>query len=467
MHELFTLPEFFQLLSYHLDCLSLSSCILVSRHWSEMLTPQLWGRFGSMAPTLKPDGHVQSLWERFSEGTRLSADEVKIVQVLVDKNNRHLQTVVIRSPQVFQIYQAHCTNLRVIHCEWRRPEVSLVDEEVERVRQDIERFVKQQQSCLHSIYLSGWMVSDEIRRMAASSIKHFQDLDAPLRDEDYHYLGSLLPYVESIRLAVNSLAIVSDPLEHTHLHLKKMSLDVPSLSHEFLQTILVSFPNIKNLVVRAENNDDQLPQGQIDIDIENGSRLRVTGVYDGDAKVADMIAVIPNLKSVDYFGLGRKCFEALARHCPHLKDVEADCGAQSLIADSEYDIIPVPTINLLLTSCPDLESVNCPDHTIHIRHIMEGGPWVCKNLMFLRCQFVGVPRIAPWDEDLYESLEDRRLEISDEETSSLSDKERELLNIVKRRELCCEAMEEQFSFVPKVKERGFFGDYMNEQFLPC
>ncbi|KAG0054167.1 hypothetical protein BGZ83_011863 [Gryganskiella cystojenkinii] len=427
-----------------------SSCILVSKPWNEILTPQLWSRFGASPPTLKLDGRAQSSWKRFFESAPLLADEVDILQEVIDKNSRHVRTVAIRSPQVLQVYQAHCTNLRVIHCEWRQPEGSLADEN-ERIKQDIERFVKLQ-PCLHSLYLSGWMVSDEIRRMAASSITHFRDLDAPLTDEDYHNLGSLLPYVESMHLSVESLEIISDPLEHPHLYLKTISLDVPSLSHESLKSILVSFPNVKHLVARTEDgveDDDVLLLGEIEIDVEKGSSLEATSPYRGDAEVAKLIAIIPNLQSVDYFDMGEECFKALAQHCPRLKVVNADWEAQSIFKENHYDHVLPPSISLLLTSCPDLESVNCPDQAIHIRHIMDGGPLVCKNLTFLRCQLVGVPQFPTYNGFFNNSLEDCRSE-------TINNK------IVEQRKLCSEAMEKQFSFVPELKKRAIFGDYLND-----
>ncbi|KAF9928813.1 hypothetical protein FBU30_002084 [Linnemannia zychae] len=308
--------------------------------------------------------------------------------------------------------------------------------------------------------------------VAFYSIKDFYDLDVSLKEEDYRRLGSILPYVESIHLTVSSLETVTIPLKETHPYLKKFSLVVPSLSYEFLQDILISFPNMKHLIVHAEPQvdlqpeDDRILCGYVDIDVENGSRLEITSGYEGDAEVADMIAVIPNLQYFNYFDMRDKCFVALAQHCPHLKDVNADWEAQVLIASNDYDDVPPPTINLLLTSCPELESINCPDHTIHIQHIMEGSHWVCKRLMFFRCQLVGIPQCEPWNEELYKSLEERLLEMSFEEISILSDNECKALNVLKQRKLCQEAMERQFQTLPQIKERYLFGDYMTHQLLP-
>ncbi|KAG0011002.1 hypothetical protein BGZ81_002439 [Podila clonocystis] len=105
------------------------------------------------------------------------------------------------------------------------------------------------------------------------------------------------------------------------------------------KSVLASFHNIMRLIVRAEYDEDGLSYGQsdIDVDVENGSSLEVKGLYNGDAEVAGMIAVIPNLQSVKYFDMGENCFKALAQHCPQLKDVDADWEAQSLIQDSDYD----------------------------------------------------------------------------------------------------------------------------------
>ncbi|KAF9967562.1 hypothetical protein BGZ73_000508, partial [Actinomortierella ambigua] len=413
MHEVFTLPEFFQLLSPHLDHASLANCCRVSKHWFNMFTPHLWACFG-----LLPSGHHdnstdKTMWRRLFDGDLLSTDDVDSIDAVVAKYGHYIRTLIVRSHQALRIYQQHCYNLRVLHCEWER------SSEVEQVHRDIEDFVKAQHQSLESLYLLKWMVSNEPQPQAATFSQYIETpRSAWLGSTNCFSMDDIPPYAQSIGLAVSPLVDLSTlPKLRPHRHLRYLRLATASIDPQGLTYILGLFPSLAYIYIQQEYVTFTLSLTPL--------ALGLYGYDDDDG--ACIISQFPGLRSICFPGMGTEGFKALARHCPQLVEIDADPAAQTLLHEDVFEDDPPATISLLLESCPELKGINCPDQAIHIRHVMNGRPWVCKNLEFIRCQFVGVPAFYSWPMDAVDRMRNRWPEISEEERATLTDQEREIL----------------------------------------
>ncbi|KAF9155527.1 hypothetical protein DFQ26_009712 [Actinomortierella ambigua] len=459
MHQAFALPELIEQLSHHLDSGSLASCAQVSKLWLDMFAPHLWARFGLFPPPSRSsDNSSKTMWERLFEGELLSTEEVGRVQPVIAKYGHRVRALVVRSHHALRIYQRYFPDLKVLHCEWER--WSKWDGDVKQVQRDIEDFVKDRRGSLDTLYLSNWLISDQSRITAISSIQCLRAANDFVPEADYcPSLDSLPPYTQAISIYLKSLTSISTPLQpQPHWHLRYLRLTVPSFNSQALKYILESFPSLQDLTVEDE-------AGNFALDL-NSSKLEIDGEYEDD-EVARMISLLPNLRCMYYWDMGEQSFRALAQYCPKLQEVDADRAAQTWIQEDNFEIVLPPTLCLLLESCPELQTINCPDHAIHIRHVMNGRPWVSKKLEFLRCQIVGVPKFYLWDRELVESMQSRWSAMGEEERAMLTGQEREIVVVLDQRETCRQAMERQFGHVPEMREKRLFGqNYLDSRFLP-
>ncbi|KAF9969691.1 hypothetical protein BGZ73_007822, partial [Actinomortierella ambigua] len=273
MHEVFTLPEFFQLLSPHLDHASLANCCRVSKHWFNMFTPHLWACFG-----LLPSGHHdnstdKTMWRRLFDGDLLSTDDVDSIDAVVAKYGHYIRTLIVRSHQALRIYQQHCRSLQVLHCEWEK------DTEVEQVHRDIEDFVKAQHQSLESLYLLKWMVSSELHPQAIAFTGDFdtQHNEWPESKTCFNK-DDIPPYARSFGLTIDSpidLSTISELRPQRHLHrlrLETSSVDATAFAH-----LLGLYPSLEYFYIRSEYNGIVLDLASLELDLSD---------YEEDADVA-------------------------------------------------------------------------------------------------------------------------------------------------------------------------------------
>lgn len=507
MNELIQVPELADLLAFQLDHASLACCVRVSKLWHKTFIPHLWYSFGASFPfTIRfgvaiapqvhepeargplqvplhqdpsktttalalvnrhiypfqfpsdnPRGPTPSFWARFFDGYRIQPAEEAIIRTAVAKYGRHVRRLAIRSIQVFRVVEHYCTHLRALHCCFGFPgfdwDKSLTEEEANRIRQDVERFVRRRLSVgiLDSLYIMDDLLVPE-GNMCNLVLTHtrWQHADIMLDQQHYIDIASRLPLARSASFDVQSLDILSTPLPEPHLRLRELKIQADSFDDQALKAILTSFPNLVRLYVHQPGQDDS---PLVDLVRDNGSLLLFRGGFEQDAEVAGMIRLLPDLLVFDYYNMREECFAALASHCPRLMYVRADWeGEPFFMGEDDYDELPSPAINLLLTCCPQLVRVNCPDAPLHIRHVMNGGPWVCRNLRYLRCETLGIPWID-WSYELYDTLMNRWPEIanSKEECDALSEQGREMLRTIELREQCRQVMEEQLTRVPLLR----------------
>ncbi|KAG0226628.1 hypothetical protein BGW42_003500 [Actinomortierella wolfii] len=445
-------------------------------------------------PSYLPDDPVNyagdgfPLWERFFASDKLEPSEEDLVRTTLAKYGHHIRYLTVRTLRPFRCLEHICIHLRGLHfClewievmgEWERDMSKEERNKVSRrIQRDVEAFI-QRQSNLDSIYIyDRFFNTPGIRRIVRSNRarwKHVDmlmavDLEDSERDKNYLNMATLWPNLQSFNLAIACSAAISLPLQQPHIQMRELQLWVNDFSTEW-EKILSSFPNLERLCLYHKiRGEDYGPFLDLTRD-RHGSMLRYHGGMDDDADVAGLIAVLPDLLIFDYYNMAEECFKALAQHCPKLMYVRADWEGESVfINEDDYDELPPSTVNLLLTSCPNLVSVNCPDAPLHIRHILDGPPWVCSKLKFLRCEMLGIPWID-WSYELYESMMARLPEVlaPDGSLSSIeqfSEQEQEMLRTVALREQCRRGLQAQLSRVPHLKfdpSCECLGDYMHEK----
>ncbi|KAF9973754.1 hypothetical protein BGZ73_002995 [Actinomortierella ambigua] len=465
-----------------------------------------------------------NLWSRFLHGHRLTADEQAAVQASIEKHSRHIRCLIVLTPNVFAALEHRCTLLRALFI-WIGPgcgysgDGKFVDLYGEEHSDDwlpraIEQFVQRQPLLESFSCRNARLIPSKLARLIAQTTpapasayvnqhhnqqplpnsrdqkkggattvcrhrRHWKHIDIGLKDGDYLDMVARLPYVQYAQFRIRMDNTLATPLAEPHRRLRELRLFTTVFDDQDLRGVLGSFPNLQRLVVHNAGGLDEPPVIDLLLDRPlGGTMLIYRGSLEDDAVVARMIAQLPDLMVIDFYNMKDECFAALAQHCPRLRHVRADWdGEPVFIGEDDYDFLPPPAISLLLTSCPELETIDCPDTPLHIRHVLDGGEWICRNLRYLRCEMLGIPWMD-WSYELYESLMARWSELAPSCASdpkalssspsflSLSEPEQEMLRTIALREQCRSGMEAQMSRVPLLRvdpKCECWNDYMHEK----
>ncbi|KAG0259687.1 hypothetical protein DFQ27_003935 [Actinomortierella ambigua] len=495
-------------------------------------------------PILGPTpSHTNSLWTPFFRGLWSDPADLAFIRACLEKYSRHIRCLVVPSFQVFQEVEYRCSLLRALAI-WIEPGIccdgiwgahaTLSNDGQRQLRRAIEQFARRQPfleaiSCSDPPFLKGkhtrfitqatidpssYDQQEQLLDTHPSSSspprpfphrsphggrRHWKYVDVTLRESDYVDMLTCLPHVRYARFEIQSMEVLTRPMAHPQTHMRELWLCTSTFDDRCLRAVLESFPNLQRLYVHNGGEDEPPlidlildrqqrrrygesdPGGGGGVRAEGGTMLIYRGGLEQDAEVARMIAQLPDLIAFDYYNMKDECFAALAQHCPRLRHVRADWeGEPVFLGEDDYDFLPSQAISLLLTSCPDLETVDCPDTPLHIRHVLDGGRWICHNLRYLRCEMLGIPWMD-WSYELYESLMDcwsemaPRLSLaadpmnalsSEPSFLALSEPEQEMLRTISLREQCRQGMEAQLSRVPllRIDRRcECWNDYMHEK----
>ncbi|KAG0234166.1 hypothetical protein BGW41_001218 [Actinomortierella wolfii] len=385
-----------------------------------------------------------SMWARLlSVGGGFTPEEKMAIQKVLAKYGRHIRCLSVRTVEAFRIYEQYCTRLQAFHCQfslaWKKQKLSLwfVGLNMSDMRQlqwDIAEFVLRQPK-LDSLYLPHELSEKTgiaMGLLTARTFTNWKHFDVTLNDQAYRNIATLLPRVRSARFQLRYSVSLETPLKDAHEHLRELTIIVPpmSFSAEKLWNLMISFPNLQQLIV-AQSNSPSKPI--VELTMDNGSMLTICGEGFKYGEAMRLVSIVPRLLVFTYNSVTEDCYTTLAtyqRSLVHLT-VEKDLPVTGNMFQ-DYNTVPPPTIGLLLVTCPRLKSIVAHADVLHARHVLDQ-PIVVQNMDLLACTIVGMPGILLTEKDTYNSLM-AKWPISDSRAQVLTTHERTVLEKIEIRQ---------------------------------
>ncbi|KAF9969143.1 hypothetical protein BGZ73_008637 [Actinomortierella ambigua] len=423
MNQLLCIPEFVNLISSHLDLVTLSACVRVCKAWHEICIPHLWHTFGAFpeqpvrfgrphppeialpADTTFPlyvsldngsadpktplftearpeiytrtnkwigrNFAARTMWDRFFGGGPSGLGEEEAITPIVAKHAKHIRCLVIHSRWAFAICEDVCRQLTSFYYDIVRRDydMAIADER-------ILSFVEQQPN-LQSIYMPQCTTVSKSLLQLNRDWRHF---DVVLEAQDFSDIQSLLPHARTVQVKLLGEGDGSRSLRLSspHLYLRELALHTDHFDYHMLKDILGSFPSLRRLTVASLHNPEKL-----DLMLDDGySILFAQGSTLWD--ISQLIPLLPNLVA----------FTGVEYH------------------SREFSVLRTTSeksVSRLLASCRDLVAVYCVPWSMSLEDIISA-PWVCHKLKNLHCVFGDVPLLSDAEQECYRSLMNRRRE---------------------------------------------------------
>ncbi|KAG0018843.1 hypothetical protein BGZ82_000314 [Podila clonocystis] len=178
-----------------------------------------------------------------------------------------------------------------------------------------------------------------------------------------------------------------------------------------LYRILKQFPEIERLGIVGVH-DYQMPMADLHDLIKalqdpfrGIKELRISGVFIPlpllQRDIMALLSYLPNLHALTIpLRLENDIAKLLGKSCPYLKTIRID--------DYVWPHPPHPetlgSTAHLLTSYTNLRVVDLVLNQIHVNQLSYDRPWTCLGLEILRCQIVGIERLAKFEQQRYDVL---------------------------------------------------------------
>ncbi|KAG0216292.1 hypothetical protein B0O80DRAFT_524273 [Mortierella sp. GBAus27b] len=257
-------------------------------------------------------------------------------------------------------------------------------------------------------------------------------------------LGQVMPSVENVSVASYRSPVEEEvypddaPLLSPLCTVKALSFisngspDVSSRCGSSIQDIVAMlslFPNLQTLVTMSIETTSRTTIPKLP---DQGSALKILHVS-SDANLAHLLPYVPNLRELYVDDtVAHEAFELLATHCKDLEVLE--CKQQPwYINDSVRTPEDEDSLHQLLESCRNLRVFDGIEHFINAND-MIWKPWACQRIEKLRCRIVGVERLTPGEQAIYDRIVANYPSISNNDSTTvesmdLTEEERKVLKM--------------------------------------
>ncbi|KAG0219029.1 hypothetical protein BGX33_005071 [Mortierella sp. NVP41] len=173
--------------------------------------------------------------------------------------------------------------------------------------------------------------------------------------------------------------------------------EIRTVAH--IKSLLVQLPSLRYLRLRRVHlkEDDEVPAVPDGDNWVSDLRVLLCGLY--ERKSPELVKIfpwMPNLVEFHHSYVSSPFTAALAKHCPLLEVVRVTYKGCRYTPRNVYDSIH-DRVSILLTSCTKLKILDLQYETIDANRVADA-PWVCLDLEFFRCGFVGLPYLSASDE---------------------------------------------------------------------
>ncbi|KAG0267873.1 hypothetical protein DFQ27_008053 [Actinomortierella ambigua] len=179
----------------------------------------------------------------------------------------------------------------------------------------------------------------------------------------------------------------------------------------------------------------------------NNNQLKVVNPDWGDADLAQLVQMVPCLRSLHGVEMGPLTVKALVDHSrTHLESCEMEVMGDEILTDDLLESADPPRLQPLLQSCRKLKRLRCPEGVLEVHDVLHCKRWPCLwgPLEYLECQVIGIPMLTPEEVIQCELLESEPVVDHD----LLRDDQKAALAKQRRRDECLQAMFRAMTDIP-------------------